>query len=164
MWCVRRARLDRDRDGLLVFFVGVILFGAAAVGYFFTIFVVPASVGVVAKASIAAISRVAPHTMCGGVEGQWGGAGGAISEKEHLRGGGGAESLQLIATRPAKPVIEPSNRAKTTNRVPHTPLPAATYKSTCDFFYDSTAATQRLRSHAQFPNCHSIGRALNSSC
>ena len=27
---VVRARLDRDRDGLLVFFVGVVLFGAAA--------------------------------------------------------------------------------------------------------------------------------------
>ena len=31
---VRRARLDRDRDGLLVFFVGVILFRVAAAVYF----------------------------------------------------------------------------------------------------------------------------------
>ena len=45
---VLRALLDRVRDGLLVFFVGVILFGAAAAGYFVTNFVVPASVRVVA--------------------------------------------------------------------------------------------------------------------
>ena len=31
---IRRARLDRDRDGLLVFFVGVILFRVAAAVYF----------------------------------------------------------------------------------------------------------------------------------
>jgi hypothetical protein len=35
-----------DRDGLLVFFVGVIWFGAAAAVIFFTIVVVPTSAGV----------------------------------------------------------------------------------------------------------------------
>ena len=43
---VLRALLDRVRDGLLVFFLGVILFGAATAGYFVTNFVVPASVRV----------------------------------------------------------------------------------------------------------------------
>ena len=46
---VLRALLDRGRDGLLVFFVGVVLFGAAAAGYFVTNFVVPASVSSVSR-------------------------------------------------------------------------------------------------------------------
>ena len=36
------AFLDRDRDGLLVFFVGVVLFRAAALFYLLTELVVPA--------------------------------------------------------------------------------------------------------------------------
>ena len=79
----RDLSIDRVRDGLLVFFVRVILFGAAAAGYFVTNFVVPASVGVVAQASLTAISNVAPHAMRRGVVGQWGGTGGAICE-DHL--------------------------------------------------------------------------------
>ena len=61
------AFLDRDRDGLLVFFVGVVLFRAAAAGYFITRVVVPASVRVVAEASITAVSSLTIHTVRGGV-------------------------------------------------------------------------------------------------
>ena len=40
---VVRARLDRDRDGLLVFFVGIILFRVAAAVYFLTDLLVAAA-------------------------------------------------------------------------------------------------------------------------
>jgi hypothetical protein len=35
------ARLDRDRDGLFVFFVGVVLFGTTAAVYFLASLLVP---------------------------------------------------------------------------------------------------------------------------
>ena len=73
------ALLDRVRDGLLVLFLGVIWFGAAAAGYFFTFVVVPAPVRVIAEASIAAVSCLTIHTVRRGVvlEGlRAGGAGG----------------------------------------------------------------------------------------
>ena len=78
---VVRARLDRDRDGLLVFFVGVVLFCVAAAVYFLTDLLVAAA-PVVVLASGMTISCVAPNaSRC--VVGQWGGAGGAICE-DHL--------------------------------------------------------------------------------
>ena len=51
------ARLDRDRDGLLVFFVGVVLFRVAAAVYFLTHLLVAAA-PVVMLASRVAISHV----------------------------------------------------------------------------------------------------------
>ena len=53
---VRRACLDRDRDGLLVFFVGVVLFRAAAAVYFLTDLLVAAA-PVVMLASGVAVAR-----------------------------------------------------------------------------------------------------------
>ena len=78
---VRRARLDRDRDGLLVFFVCIILFRVAAAVYFLTHLLVAAA-PVVVLASLVTVSHVtsnAPRRVVG----QWGGAGGAICE-DHL--------------------------------------------------------------------------------
>ena len=77
---VLRALLDRVRDGLLVFFVGVVLFRAAAAGYFITRVVVPAAVRVVAKAAVTAVFCLTIHAMRGGVVGQRGGADGAGCE------------------------------------------------------------------------------------
>ena len=74
------AFLDRDRDGLLAFVVGVVLFRVAAAVYFFTNLLVPAASVVVLAGGIA-VSRFAPHTSRG--VGQWGGAGGAVCEEEH---------------------------------------------------------------------------------
>jgi hypothetical protein len=75
---VGRARLDRDRDGLLVFFVGVVLFRFAAAANFLADLLVAAA-PVVSLAGQFAISRGAPHASRR-VVGQWGGAGGAICE------------------------------------------------------------------------------------
>ena len=71
-----RARLDRDRDGLLIFFVGVVLFCVAAAVYFLANLLVAAA-PVVHLASPIAVSDFAPGTLRR-VVGQWGGAGGAI--------------------------------------------------------------------------------------
>ena len=46
---VRRARLDRDRDGLLVFFVGVVLLRVTAAVYFLTTFAAAAPVVMLAS-------------------------------------------------------------------------------------------------------------------
>jgi len=78
---VGRARLDRDRDGLLVFFVGVVLFRVAAAVDFLTHLLVAAA-PVVVLASLVAVSRVASNASRRGVS-QWGGAGGAFCE-DHL--------------------------------------------------------------------------------
>ena len=59
--------VDRVRDGLLVFFVGVVLFGAATIGDVRTLIVVAAAVRVVAEASITAVSSLTIHTVRGGV-------------------------------------------------------------------------------------------------
>ena len=75
---VDRACLDRDRDGLLVFFVGVKLFRVAAAVYFLTDLLVAAA-PVVMLASGITISREASHASRR-VVGQWGGAGGAVCE------------------------------------------------------------------------------------
>ena len=72
------ARLDRDRDGLLVFFVCIILFRVAAAVYFLADLLVAAA-PVVMLASFVTISCVTPYTSRRSV-GQWGGAGGAICE------------------------------------------------------------------------------------
>ena len=87
-WCPKApqhgvvgAFLDRDRDGLLVFFVGVASFRVAGAVYFLADLLVAAA-PVVMLASGITISRVAPHASRR-VEGQWGGAGGASIEEEH---------------------------------------------------------------------------------
>ena len=72
------ARLDRDRDGLLVFFVGVVLLRVAAAVYFLTHLLVAAA-PVVMLASFVAVSQLtsnAPRRVVG----QWFGAGGASCE------------------------------------------------------------------------------------
>jgi len=75
------ARLDRDGERLLVFFVGVVVFRVAAAVYFLADLLVAAA-PVVMLASGVTIARPAPYaSRC--VVGQWGGAGGAIYE-EHL--------------------------------------------------------------------------------
>ena len=78
---VVRTRLDRDRDGLLVFFVCIILFCVAAAVDSFTDLLVAAA-PVVMLASGVAIARPTANTSRR-VVGQWGGAGGAICE-DHL--------------------------------------------------------------------------------
>ena len=78
---VRRARLDRGRDGLLVFFVGVVLFRVTAAVYLLANLLVAAA-PVVMLASFVTISCMASNTTRR-VVGQWGGAGGAICE-DHL--------------------------------------------------------------------------------
>jgi len=78
---VGRAFLDCDRDGLLVFFVGVVLFRAAAAVYFLAHLLVAAA-PVVVLASGTTISHPTPHASRR-VVGQWGGAGGAFCE-DHL--------------------------------------------------------------------------------
>ena len=75
---VVRARLDRDRDGLLVFFVCIILFCVAAAVYFLTHLLVAAA-PVVMLASGVAVAQFTSNASRG-VVGQWGGAGGAICE------------------------------------------------------------------------------------
>ena len=71
-------RVDRDRDGLLVFFVGVILLRVAAAVYFLAHLLVAAA-PVVMLASGITISCMAPNASRR-VVGQWGGAGGAVCE------------------------------------------------------------------------------------
>jgi len=70
--------LDRDRDGLLVFFVGVVLFCvAAAVNPFTNLLVAAAPVVVLAsRVTIAKFTAYASRRVVG----QWGGAGGACCE------------------------------------------------------------------------------------
>ena len=77
----RRARLDRDRDGLLVFFVGIILLRVAAAVYLLADLLVAAA-PVVMLASGVAIASVASNASRR-VVGQWSGAGGACCE-DHL--------------------------------------------------------------------------------
>ena len=71
-------RLDRDRDGLLVFFVGVVLLRVAAAVYLLTDLLVAAAPVVVLACRIA-IPSFTPFAMWG-VVGQWGGASGAGCE------------------------------------------------------------------------------------
>ena len=75
---VVRARLDRGRDGLLVFFVCIILFCVAAAVYFLTHLLVAAA-PVVMLASGVAVAQFTSNASRR-VVGQWGGAGGAICE------------------------------------------------------------------------------------
>ena len=76
-----RALLDRDRDGLLVFFVGVVLLRVAAAVYFLAHLLVAAA-PVVMLAGRVTIANFTSNTARR-VVGQWGGAGGAICE-DHL--------------------------------------------------------------------------------
>ena len=74
---------DRDRDGLLVFFFGIILFCVAAAVYFLADLLVAAA-PVVMLASFVTISCMTPYASRR-VVGQWGGAGGAGCEDHFLR-------------------------------------------------------------------------------
>ena len=71
-------RLDRDRNGLLVFFVGVVLFSVAPAVDSFTDLLVAAA-PVVMLASLVTVSCMTPYASRR-VVGQWGGAGGACCE------------------------------------------------------------------------------------
>ena len=75
------ARLDRDRDGLLVFFVGVVLLRVAAAVYFLTHLLVAAA-PVVMLAGRVTVARMTSNATRR-VEGQWGGAGGACCD-DHI--------------------------------------------------------------------------------
>ena len=81
-------RLDRDRDGLLVFFVRVVLFCVAAAVYSLTDLLVAAA-PVVMLASRVTIAGPTSNATRRGV-GQWGGAGGACCE-DHFGLGGSFE-------------------------------------------------------------------------
>ena len=72
------SRWSCDRDGLLVFFVGVVLFRVTAAVYFLTHLLVAAA-PVVMLASFVAVSGAASNASRR-VVGQWGGAGGAGCE------------------------------------------------------------------------------------
>ena len=69
---------DRDRDGLFVFFVGVVLFRVAAAVYFLTHLLVAAAPVVVLARRVTIASPTSNTSRR--VVGQWGGAGGAICE------------------------------------------------------------------------------------
>ena len=88
---VVRAFLDRGRDGLLVFFVGVVLFSVAAAVYLLANLLVAAA-PVVMLASRVTIANFTAHASRR-VVGQWSGAGGAICE-DHL---GLAGSVRVAA-------------------------------------------------------------------
>ena len=97
------ARLDRDRDGLLVFFVCIILLRVAAAVYFLTHLLVAAA-PVVHLASFVTISCVrvlkrsrtlVTSNTTRRVVGQWGGAGGAICE-DHFGLAVGVEGRALL--------------------------------------------------------------------
>ena len=96
------AFLDRDRDGLLVFFVGVVLFRVAAAVYFLTHLLVAAA-PVVMLASRITIPDLTAHATRR-VVGQWGGAGGAGCE-DHLAFCGDLRGLRGGLTRLGKPVF-----------------------------------------------------------
>ena len=78
---VVRARLDGNGDGLLVFFVGVVLLRVAAAVYLLTHLLVAAA-PVVMLASGITVPGLTSNTSRR-VVGQWGGAGGACYE-DHL--------------------------------------------------------------------------------
>ena len=75
---VLRARLDGLRDGLLVFFVGVVLLRVAAAVYFLTHLLVAAAPVVMLASRVTVANFTSNATRR--VVGQWGGAGGAICE------------------------------------------------------------------------------------
>ena len=93
LWAVMSvgARLDRDRDGLLVFFVGVILLCVAAAVYLLADLLVAATpvVMLASGVAVASVTSNAPRRVVG----QWGGAGGAVCE-DHFRLAG---SVRLAA-------------------------------------------------------------------
>ena len=70
--------VDRDRDGLFVFFVGVVLFRVAAAVYFLA-HLLMAAAPVVVLARRVTVASLTSNTSRRGV-GQWGGAGGAGCE------------------------------------------------------------------------------------
>ena len=78
---VRGARLDCDREGLLEFFVRVVVFRVAAAVYFLTHLLVAAAPVVVlaCRVTIAQLASYASRRVVG----QWGGASGACCE-DHL--------------------------------------------------------------------------------
>jgi hypothetical protein len=93
------ARLDRDRDGLLVFFVCIILFCVAAAVYFLTHLLVAAA-PVVMLASGVAVPQFTSNASRR-VVGQWGGAGGACCE-DHFASAG---SVRVVGGLYGEPVF-----------------------------------------------------------
>jgi len=86
----RFARAFLDRDLLLVFFVGVVLFGTAAAVYRQTHFVVSSALGI-ESTGLTTISGCTNSTSRR-IVGQWRGAGGAVCDY-HRPVAGGALSL-----------------------------------------------------------------------
>ena len=76
------AFLDRDRDGLLVFFVGVVLFGATAFPNLLAELVMATLFPVLRLAGRPAVERFAAAALLGRVR-EWGNAGGALCH-DHL--------------------------------------------------------------------------------
>ena len=98
---VVRALLDRDRDGLLVFFVGVVLLRVAAAVYFLAHLLVAAA-PVVVLASFVAVPQFTSNASRR-VVGQWGGAGGAICEDHFALAG--SVRVAAAACKREKPVL-----------------------------------------------------------
>ena len=94
-------RLDRDRDGFLVFFVGVVLLRVTAAVYFLAHLLVAAA-PVVMLASCITIASVTSNAPRRGV-GQWGGAGGALCEDHFALAG--SVKVAAAARKREKPVL-----------------------------------------------------------
>ena len=115
-----RARLYRDRDDLLVFFVGEVRFGAAAAEYFLADLLVAAApvVMLASGVTVALFTAYASRRVVG----QWGGTGGAICE-DHLAFCGELCVMRRL-TRLEKPVFYASIRGvhqhRNRNTVYHT--------------------------------------------
>ena len=116
------ARLDRDRDGLLVFFVCIILFCVAAAVYFLTHLLVAAAPVVMLASRVTVAGPTSNATWR--VVGQWGGAGGTCCEDHFCGvrrfGARGAVMISwlmcLVALRPSLQNLiapRPRGRAKT---------------------------------------------------
>ena len=80
MYRLLGARLDRDRGGLLIFFVGVVLFRVAAAVNSRADLLVSAAPVVMLASGIAVTCEAPSASPSRTVVGQWGGAGGAICE------------------------------------------------------------------------------------
>ena len=78
------ALLDRDRYGLRVLFVGVVLLGTACLFYYFAELVVPAFFPVLHLAGCPAVARAAAAAFLAQGQAQWGSADGALRE-DHLQ-------------------------------------------------------------------------------
>ena len=117
---VVRAFLYRDRDCLLVFFVGVIFLGAAATEYLLTDLLVAAA-PVVMLASFVAVSCVTSNAARR-VVGQWGGAGGAICEDHFILAGQLRDRGAICEHAFLASVLRPLARPELETFLPHSSL------------------------------------------